>query len=51
MPLTGRWRIVEMDMWDRDAIDLLEPGFVGRRVAAAEHSGDPSAETDHRHLD
>jgi hypothetical protein len=28
MPLTGRWRIVEMDMWDRDAIDLLEPGFI-----------------------
>jgi hypothetical protein len=28
MPLMGRWRIVEMDMWDRDAIDLLEPGFI-----------------------
>jgi hypothetical protein len=28
MPLTGRWRIVEMDMWDRDAIDLIEPGFI-----------------------
>ncbi|MGH3842776.1 MAG: hypothetical protein ACRDS0_15230 [Pseudonocardiaceae bacterium] len=28
MPLTGRWRIVEMDMWDRDAIDLVEPGFI-----------------------
>ncbi len=27
-PLTGRWRIVEMDMWDRDAIDLVEPGFI-----------------------
>ncbi|MFF0818316.1 hypothetical protein ACFYVR_24660 [Rhodococcus sp. NPDC003318] len=26
--LTGRWRIVEMDMWDRDAIDLVEPGFI-----------------------
>ncbi|MFZ2526300.1 MAG: hypothetical protein WAX14_01410 [Rhodococcus sp. (in: high G+C Gram-positive bacteria)] len=26
--LTGRWRIVEMDMWDRDAIDLIEPGFI-----------------------
>ena len=26
--LTGRWRIVEMDLWDRDAIDLVEPGFV-----------------------
>ena len=28
MSLTGRWRIVEMDMWDRDAIDLIEPGFI-----------------------
>ncbi|MGH3915851.1 MAG: hypothetical protein ACRDTC_20945 [Pseudonocardiaceae bacterium] len=28
MRLTGRWQIVEMDMWDRDAIDLLEPGFI-----------------------
>lgn len=26
--LTGRWRIVEMDTWDRDAIDLVGPGFV-----------------------
>ncbi|MEV0051018.1 hypothetical protein AB0H34_11040 [Saccharopolyspora shandongensis] len=28
MSLTGRWRIVEMDMWDRDAIDLEGPGFI-----------------------
>jgi hypothetical protein len=28
MPLMGRWRIVEMDMGDRDAIDLLEPSFI-----------------------
>ncbi|WP_226961329.1 MULTISPECIES: hypothetical protein [Streptomyces] len=28
MPLTGRWRIVEMDVWDRDAIDLVGPGFI-----------------------
>jgi hypothetical protein len=26
--LTGRWRIVEMSVWDRDAIDLVEPGFI-----------------------
>lgn len=25
---TGRWRIEEMDLWDRDAIDLLGPAFV-----------------------
>jgi hypothetical protein len=27
MNLIGRWRIVEMDLWDRDAIELLGPGF------------------------
>lgn len=26
--LTGRWRIVEMSGWDREAIDLIEPGFI-----------------------
>ncbi|AYA23413.1 hypothetical protein C6369_001870 [Rhodococcus rhodochrous] len=26
--LTGRWRIVEMELWDQDAIDLIEPGFI-----------------------
>src|SRR3954453_11736398 len=24
----GRWRIEAMDLWDRAAIDLIEPGFV-----------------------
>ena len=24
----GRWQIVEMDLWDRDAIDVLGPAFV-----------------------
>lgn len=28
MPMIGRWRIVEMSGWDRDAIDLVEPGFI-----------------------
>jgi hypothetical protein len=27
--LVGQWRIVEMSGWDRDAIDLIEPGFIG----------------------
>ncbi|MHA7305639.1 hypothetical protein ACX80E_10395 [Arthrobacter sp. TMN-49] len=27
-PLAGRWRITEMDHWDRDAIDLLAPAFI-----------------------
>ncbi|THJ74550.1 hypothetical protein [Candidatus Frankia alpina] len=26
--LTGRWRIVEMDLSDQEAIDLVEPGFI-----------------------
>lgn len=25
---TGRWRIVSMELWDVDAIDLVEPGFI-----------------------
>ena len=28
MRLVGRWRIVQMSGWDRDAIDLVEPGFI-----------------------
>lgn len=31
MPITGRWRIVEMELWDLDAIDLLGPGFIEQR--------------------
>lgn len=27
-PLAGRWRIVEMDSWGREDIDLIEPGFI-----------------------
>ena len=27
-PFQGRWRIVEMDLWDNDALDLLEPAFL-----------------------
>ncbi len=27
-PLIGKWRIVEMDMWDRAYIDLVEPGYI-----------------------
>lgn len=28
MGVTGAWRIVEMDLWDAEAIDLLGPGFI-----------------------
>lgn len=27
-PLLGRWRIVEMDLWEVDALDLAEPAFI-----------------------
>ena len=26
--VTGRWQIVEMDLWDRDAVDLLGRAFI-----------------------
>jgi len=28
MSLSGRWRIVEMDLWDAEAIDLVGPAFI-----------------------
>jgi hypothetical protein len=28
MSMTGAWRIVEMDLWDAEAIDLLGPGYI-----------------------
>ena len=27
-PLAGKWRIVEMELWDRAFIDLLGPGYI-----------------------
>jgi hypothetical protein len=27
-PFLGRWRIVEMEQWDRDYIDLVVPGHI-----------------------
>jgi hypothetical protein len=24
----GRWRIAEMDMWDKDYLDLVEPAYI-----------------------
>jgi len=26
--VAGSWRIVEMDLWDREAIDLVGPAFI-----------------------
>jgi hypothetical protein len=27
-PFVGRWRITEMELWDREAIDLVVPAFI-----------------------
>lgn len=35
MEVVGIWRIVEMDLWDIDAIDLMEPAI----VAFEKHGG------------
>ena len=31
-PLTGKWRIVEADLWDRDYLDLVEPASITIRA-------------------
>ena len=28
MSIIGRWRITEMDNWDQEAVDLVQPGFI-----------------------
>lgn len=38
-PLIGRWRIVEMSGWDREAIDLTEPGFIEFAGVGTGHLG------------
>jgi hypothetical protein len=42
MSVTGRWRIVGMDLWDSDAIDL-----VGSRSAALRGSPTPLQDSSH----
>ncbi len=27
-PFTGKWRIVEMEAWDQDYVDMEVPGFI-----------------------
>ena len=27
-PLLGKWRIVEMELWDTDFVDMLEPAYI-----------------------
>lgn len=28
MSVAGRWRVVHVDLWDQDAVDLVAPGFI-----------------------
>jgi hypothetical protein len=28
MGVAGKWRIAEMDLWDREALDLVGPAFI-----------------------
>ncbi len=37
MGVIGSWRIVEMDLWDREALDLLGPAFIDFRE---DHTGE-----------
>jgi hypothetical protein len=27
-PLLGRWRIIEMELWDSDFLDLVQPAYI-----------------------
>jgi hypothetical protein len=29
--LKGRWRIVEMELWDEDFLDMMEPAYIAFR--------------------
>jgi hypothetical protein len=28
VPLSGKWRIVEMALWDKDFLDMMEPAYI-----------------------
>jgi len=28
VPLSGRWRIVEMALWDKHFLDMMEPAYI-----------------------
>src|SRR5688572_18959784 len=36
-PIAGTWRIVEMDLWDREAIELLGSAFIEINVDGTGH--------------
>jgi hypothetical protein len=40
-PFQGRWRVAEMDLWDRAALDLVAPAFLEIRVRRARCGSSP----------
>src|SRR3954466_6681843 len=42
-PLLGRWRITEMELWDTDFVDMLEPAYITFEAEAASSSSVRSA--------
>jgi hypothetical protein len=49
-PFIGRWRIVEMEMWDKDYIDMEGPGEInfGKRNGGSFRFGAVEADLDSR---
>ena len=46
----GKWRIISMDQWDQDYIDLIEPGYIAfnENGLGSLHFGCISADIDYR---
>jgi hypothetical protein len=36
-PLLGRWRITEMELWDTDFVDMLEPASITFEAKGLHH--------------
>ncbi len=40
-PFQGLWRIAEIDLWDNDALDLVEPAFLEMKGQESRCSSSP----------
>ena len=47
-PYIGTWRIIEMEQWDQDFIDLVVPGYIAFR---GDHTGEFQFGAVHGYLD
>jgi hypothetical protein len=47
-PYIGTWRIIEMEQWDQDFIDLVAPGYIAFRE---DHTGEFQFGAVHGYLD